>query len=224
MASAVDGDANLTGETPILEILSGAPQFRPPSQVRSHEKTHAILDAADALLRERPYASIRMQDVADKAGCAVTAIYARFADKDGLLSAIHMVKLQEVRVMLADALRPENLSCPALRGVAAAFVRINEFYFTENANLTFAQFTSGSGEAFRATAEILDAYAQRLARATAAVCECDEEALMGPLKFAIQTVLSIYWGHGLAADYFNRPSPAALTSLFLYIVEHRLTA
>ncbi len=60
----------------------------PPLQTRSQQTLDRILDAAAALLEEKSFEAMTIQDIVERAGCSVGAFYGRFKDKDALLHAL----------------------------------------------------------------------------------------------------------------------------------------
>ncbi len=54
---------------------------------RSADRTDAILDAAQDLLREVGYDAVRVQDVAERAGAGLATIYRRWSTKEELMAA-----------------------------------------------------------------------------------------------------------------------------------------
>ncbi len=62
---------------------------RQPRQARSQRTLDALLDAAEALLAQRPYHAIALTEIIANAGSSAGSFYARFADKQALLHALH---------------------------------------------------------------------------------------------------------------------------------------
>jgi len=60
----------------------------PPRQLRSRRTLERILDATQALLEERDFDRLSVQDIVRKAGCSVGAFYGRLRDKEALLDAL----------------------------------------------------------------------------------------------------------------------------------------
>lgn len=60
-----------------------------PLQKRSELTARRILEAVDALLREKPYDQITIQEVSQRSGAGISSIYARFSGKEALLIALH---------------------------------------------------------------------------------------------------------------------------------------
>ncbi len=59
-----------------------------PQQARSQRTMTRMLDAAEALLEEKSWSELTIQEVVSRAGSSVGAFYGRFNDKDGLLHAL----------------------------------------------------------------------------------------------------------------------------------------
>jgi AcrR family transcriptional regulator len=74
-----------------------------PVQSRSRETLERLLDAAEALLHERPFEAVSVADIVRRAGSSVGSFYARFASKEALLPAIYDRYDAEFRT-LADEL------------------------------------------------------------------------------------------------------------------------
>ena len=77
-----------------------------PLQARSRRTLDALLDAAAALLRERPYHELGVSEIISRAGSSTGSFYARFPDKASLLYALYE-RLGEGGVIMAKALREE---------------------------------------------------------------------------------------------------------------------
>ena len=59
-----------------------------PQQTRSRRTMQNILDAAAALLDDKSFNEISINEIVARAGCSVGAFYGRFQDKDALLQAL----------------------------------------------------------------------------------------------------------------------------------------
>jgi AcrR family transcriptional regulator len=67
---------------------------RPPRQRRSRESYERVLAAAHELLEDTGFEGFTIQDVAQRAGVSVGAIYERFANKETLQREVHARMLQ----------------------------------------------------------------------------------------------------------------------------------
>ena len=68
---------------------SARPAIHQPLQQRSRATANKVLDALDALLREKPLDAIGIQELVRAAGVSVSSIYARFRDKHAMVLALH---------------------------------------------------------------------------------------------------------------------------------------
>src|SRR5499433_1449462 len=85
-----------------LETVSG------PKQARSERTLQRLLDAAEALIKEKGHAAVSIPEIARRAGSSVGGFYARFRDKNELLRALeerHFIEILQRVEALADASR-----------------------------------------------------------------------------------------------------------------------
>jgi len=81
---------------------------RPPQQERSQRRLERMLDAAEALILEGGAEQVTVAEVARRADSSVGAFYARFRDKEALLSCVFQ-RFYEQAVATADhALAPDR--------------------------------------------------------------------------------------------------------------------
>src|SRR5262245_24544105 len=102
-----------------LETVSG------PKQARSERTLQRLLDAAEALIKEKGHAAVSIPEIARRAGSSVGGFYARFRDKNELLRALeerHFIELWQRLEALADARRWENV--PTAQVVEAAVAEL----------------------------------------------------------------------------------------------------
>ena len=96
-----------------------------PRQARSEQTLKRILAACDALLAERTFEQISMQDIAREAGVSVGNLYNRFSDKEGLVNHViagHQERIHEVFVAALSA-QPADLDTRSRLSVLAAVTR-----------------------------------------------------------------------------------------------------
>lgn len=84
----------------------------PAQQERSRRAQREALEAFEALLKERPYSRVAMQDVADRAGLAITSVYARFDGKSALVLAAHE-RIIASAIAVLDAMVDAELAHPS---------------------------------------------------------------------------------------------------------------
>src|SRR5947209_5706863 len=71
--------------------------IREPKQARSRQTFDRLLDATEALLREKEFAAITIAEIVQRAGASTGAFYARFPAKEALLPALYDRLTQKVR-------------------------------------------------------------------------------------------------------------------------------
>ena len=82
-------------------LLSKVEWVRPPRQTRSQETLERLLDAAEEVFGERGFEAATVSEVVRRARSSVGAMYARFTDKDALLSCLHE-RFTEEAIATAD--------------------------------------------------------------------------------------------------------------------------
>ncbi len=80
-----------------------------PQQARSLKTRNKLLDAAEKLISERGIADVSITDIVRRARSSVGGFYARFADKDALIRALHdrgyedaQARLSRIEAMAED--------------------------------------------------------------------------------------------------------------------------
>ena len=92
---------------------------RPPKQRRSRESYERVLDAAHALLEENGFEGFTAQEVAERSGVSVGAIYERFGNKETLLRAVHARLMESMSEAGEAAGRPTANADGAAAAIAA---------------------------------------------------------------------------------------------------------
>lgn len=95
------------------------PVTKPPSRTRSRDIESSLLQAADAVLRRDGADGVTVRSVATEAGVAPMGVYSRFGSKEGLMDALLVRALGEVRV--AVAARGESDPVERLRASARRY-------------------------------------------------------------------------------------------------------
>jgi len=73
----------------VTRTLAHMEWVRPTHQSRSQETLERILDAAEAVIAERGFEKATVSEIVRRAKSSVGAMYARFNDKDALLSCLY---------------------------------------------------------------------------------------------------------------------------------------
>jgi AcrR family transcriptional regulator len=108
---------------------------RPPQQARSQETLDRILDAAEALVREKGFDDTPVSEIVQRAGSSVGSFYSRFPDKDALLHAL-FDRFHEQAIATADeALEPGRWRGAPLGEILAAVVHFLAEIYREQRGL-----------------------------------------------------------------------------------------
>lgn len=86
--------------------LTGEPTAAPPSlkERQRLEREKLILDAAEAVLAEKGYLALAMEEIAARVGIARATVYLHFPSKDDLVVALFERTFAGFRQLVADAL------------------------------------------------------------------------------------------------------------------------
>ncbi|NOT09381.1 MAG: TetR family transcriptional regulator, partial [Gemmatimonadales bacterium] len=99
----------------------------PPLQARSERTLAALAAAAEALLADRDWSDIGIQELCRQAGCTTGAFYARFHAKDDLLPFVYArydaALAPRIERLLAQAVRGPGGLRPFVRRVVSRIVR-----------------------------------------------------------------------------------------------------
>jgi len=100
--------------------LKSLSSVSPPQQARSRATLERLLDAAEALIRERGPAGLSVPEVVRRARSSTGSFYARFRDKNALLRAVEerfFANLEALLDSLLDEDRWRDVPTPALVAV-----------------------------------------------------------------------------------------------------------
>jgi AcrR family transcriptional regulator len=109
---------------------------RTPKQKRSQESLERVLEASRWLLEEKRFDAFTIQDVSQRSGVSVGAIYERFGNKEGLLRAVHQRAMEAIRkehgAFAADdgypGARAHEVVAAAVRSMADIFRRHEKLF------------------------------------------------------------------------------------------------
>jgi AcrR family transcriptional regulator len=109
--------------------------IRPPAQGRSQRTLDRLLDAVEALLAERPFDQVSVQEIVQRAGSSIGAFYGRFPHKEAVLHALHERYVAESRATNELAFAPSQWEGVPLRDIVEAFCRFVVGFQRERAGL-----------------------------------------------------------------------------------------
>lgn len=138
---------------------------RAPQQARTREGLSRLLDAAEALIAEKGFEDAGIAEIARVAGSSVGAFYRRFADKDGLLHALHERFCDEARATADAALDPARWTGAPTHEVLREFTAFLVDVFREREGFFRAVLQRGASDALvrERTDRLFEHLAERLA-------------------------------------------------------------
>jgi AcrR family transcriptional regulator len=109
-----------------------------PQQERSQRTREKLLEALEALLQERFFEQITIQDLADEAGVAVGTVYRRFRNKEALLPVLYRRLDERLDAWAASVWRgyaapPEDAPDGGLRAALGRLVSAHVRFYRANA-------------------------------------------------------------------------------------------
>jgi len=111
---------------------------KPPQQARSKRTLERVLDAAEDVLRDRGVAGLTVSEVVRRAGSSVGAFYARFEDKEGLLSTLHERNCSEALATAELALDPARWQSADIASIIEEVIRFTAAQCEERLALVLA--------------------------------------------------------------------------------------
>jgi AcrR family transcriptional regulator len=91
-------------------------------QERSQRTLERLLDAAEAVIREKGFADAGVADIARRADCSVGTFYRRFRDKQALLHALDERFAEEFRATMQDAVARERWQGAPIAEILAGYI------------------------------------------------------------------------------------------------------
>jgi AcrR family transcriptional regulator len=112
--------------------------LKAPLQERSRRTVDRILNAAERLLEQRPFAQISVHDIVRAAKTSIGSFYARFPDKEALLPVLYARYDAQLEVRSARRDRALAGSPPRLEAVVRAVVEEHVRIYRSRPNLMSA--------------------------------------------------------------------------------------
>ncbi|WED24773.1 TetR/AcrR family transcriptional regulator [Vibrio sp. JC009] len=106
---------------------------RNPSQVRSREKVEKILLAVKYLIEKNGVASLKIGDIAKKAGVSPSSIYQYFSDKETIIIALAEHYMEQIRTLIEQNLQVLEGHAQISDVIHKNFVDIYELHHKEPA-------------------------------------------------------------------------------------------
>lgn len=132
--------------TDAARTLAEMKWVRPTHQSRSQETLERILDAAEAVIAEKGFDKATIGEIVKRAKSSVGALYARFNDKEALLSCLYERFYQEAIATADVAVAPERWSGASISEIIAEVVPFLVRVYREKAGLVRAFIVRGGSD------------------------------------------------------------------------------
>lgn len=161
-----------------------------PRQERSQRTLERILAALDALLREKPFEHISMVELADRAGCAVTSIYARFKDKWSMIAALHESFRDDAIARIDSFLAPDRWRGSTADEIIAALAAALVAAYHEHRHLMHAVLLTDDPGVYSRAASVRHHAAERLAQVLPAPAGAAATPFRRRVEFGVRVVIA----------------------------------
>ncbi|MBI5504517.1 MAG: TetR/AcrR family transcriptional regulator [Deltaproteobacteria bacterium] len=153
------------GETAVQTPVRMLQWVRTPQQARTREGLTRLLDAAETLVAAKGFDEAGIAEIARMAQSSVGAFYRRFADKDGLLHALHERFCDEARATADETLDPSRWTGAPTDEVAHEFTAFIVQVFREREGFFRAILQRGTSDGVvrERTDRLFEHLAERLA-------------------------------------------------------------
>lgn len=161
-----------------------------PQQERSQRTLQRILTALGELLNEKSFEQISMVELAERAGCAVTSIYARFKDKWSMIAALHESFRDDAIVRIDSFLAPERWRGATSEEIIAAAMATLVATYHEHRHLMRAVLLTDDPLVYRRAASIRHHAADRLAQVLPALTGSAANSFRRRVEFGMRLVVA----------------------------------
>lgn len=176
---------------PVTEERNGA--IRAPAQARSQKAMDRILTALEAMLAEKRFDAITIQELAQRSRTSTSSIYARFRDKQALVLGVHLRLRERALDCLEKLTDPERWSGkPTARIVAGCVPPCLKFY-RKHGVLIHAALTVDDAEIRERQASVLRNAAERFSRLIPADSPRQAREVDAAMDFCVRIFASVMY-------------------------------
>jgi AcrR family transcriptional regulator len=160
----------------------------PPQQARSRATMDRILSALSLLLEAKPFDEITIVELARRARCTVTSIYARFEDKRALILALHERHRDEMIAGIDRLLDPARWRGAEGEAIVRAVFESLLAMRKRRRNLLRAVALLNDGEVYERAAQIIRHSSERLNALLAPLYSLGSREFARRIDFAVRVV------------------------------------
>jgi AcrR family transcriptional regulator len=161
-----------------------------PRQERSQRTLERILAALGELLSEKSFDQISMVELAERAGCAVTSIYARFKDKWSMIAALHESFRDDAIARIDSFLAPERWHGATADAIIAATTAELVAAYHEHRHLLHAVLLTDEPRVYSRAASVARHAAERLLEVLPAPAGVAADLLRSRVQFGVRVVIA----------------------------------
>jgi AcrR family transcriptional regulator len=161
-----------------------------PRQERSQRTLERILAALGELLSEKSFDQISMVELAERAGCAVTSIYARFKDKWSMIAALHESFRDDAIARIDSFLAPERWHGATADTIIAATTAELVAAYHEHRHLMHAVLLTDDPRVYSRVASVAHHAAERLAQVLPAPAGTATQPFRRRVEFGIRVAIA----------------------------------
>ncbi len=161
-----------------------------PRQARSQRTLQRILKALGELLNEKSFDQISMVELAERAGCAVTSIYARFKDKWSMIAALHESFRDDAMVRIDSFLAPDRWRGATPDEIIAATMAALVSAYHEHRHLMHAVLLTDDPVVYGRAASVAHHAAERLAEVLPTPAAAATDAFRRRVEFGVRVVIA----------------------------------
>lgn len=161
-----------------------------PRQERSQRTLERILTALGELLSEKSFDQISMLELAERAECAVTSIYARFKDKWSMIAALHESFRDDAIARIDTFLAPERWRDATTDAIITATTAALADAYREHRHLMHAVLLTDDPRVYDRAASIADHAAERLTQVLPAPARTGTDLFSRRVHFSVRVVMA----------------------------------
>ena len=192
--------------------------IRAPAQARSRDTMDRILKAFEALLAEKPFDHITIQELAQSADTGTSSIYARFRDKKALVFGLHAGFTKQTLECIDQLADPDRWSGQTTERIVAAILPPCLRYYRENSTLLKACMSVADEPEIRERhTGILKIASRKFSALFPADSPRQESAVSAAVDFSVMMVGSVMSSVIMFGDNDMDSSPASDRGLARYL-------
>ncbi|MDG3010143.1 TetR/AcrR family transcriptional regulator [Rhodococcus sp. D2-41] len=182
------------------EPSDSLPSITPPRQSRSRATMERVLAAVEDLLADKPFDQITVAEIASRSSSSPTSIYARFADKNGLLLAAHERYKHKAEARLAEQLASEDTASLPPDRLLDFFARELVTAFRDNQHLLRSVVLADAAVMYERAADLIASVSLAVADRLRPAMTVDDAVGERCVDFAIRAAVAVLQQHIIFQD------------------------